>query len=466
MYRSKKDRSKKGGGDPGAWTVQDRIEEVRGKLTLKQRDQAAYYTFSQNEIEENENLIRNLRAEIKEKRNLQMMSMNADEYVIREGFRKDRESQLAMQKYTVAKAKTEKYEHVFDKAAVLNSARHEKERKQRKVRELLFVLKDVKSLAKSSEEDRSSQRVRTLTTSLDKMKMKCSSAKYVQKTYNQILYHMERDSLTLPGRLSNVEQSLQSIQTELKSELVQIQNDAKTAYDQTKVEKEQLESKILKGKRSRDSNLAMTRRKFKKLNQESNEKETKPRKRITNKFSQGDSKMLTKDGKAFWEKVRTFWMTKRASNGQQVTGNRCAMCVSQPTNIAFCFERQIQRHEELQAMVKLSMERKAHLTEVLDGILESLDDKKRCHQNLLEDTAAKKAEFDKCVAESSKILRERSNRSDVVDRLLLDVSNSTEHIRHKVASTNWVKLIKTYIAMWGEMDLGLPPGTIFPKCVF
>uniref|UniRef100_F6WAE9 Uncharacterized protein n=2 Tax=Ciona intestinalis TaxID=7719 RepID=F6WAE9_CIOIN len=116
------------------------------------------------------------------------------------------------------------------------------------------------------------------------------------------------------------------------------------------------------------------------------------------------------------------------------------MCVSQPTNIAVCFERQIQRHKELQAMVNISMERKAHLTEVLDGILESLDDKKRCHQSLLEDTAAKKAEFYKCIAESSRTLRERSSRSDLVDRLILDVSNSTEHIRHKVASSNWLKL--------------------------
>uniref|UniRef100_H2YHY4 Uncharacterized protein n=1 Tax=Ciona savignyi TaxID=51511 RepID=H2YHY4_CIOSA len=434
MYSSRKQKAKKDDSGEGAWTVQDRIDEVRGKLTLKQRDQAAYYTFSQNEIEENENLIRNLRAEIKEKRVQQMKRMNADEYVIREGFADDRESQLAMQKYTVAKAKTEKYEHVFDKASFLNSTRHEKRRKQRKIEELQFTLKDLKSLAKSNEEDKSSQRVRTLTTALDKMKMKYSSAKYIQRTYKQILFHMERDNLTLPGRLSNVEQNLQSIRTELKNELVQIQNDAKTAYDQTKVEKEHLETKILKGKRSRDANLAMTRKKFKKLNRDSQEKETRPRKRISHKMSNDSSEMVTKDGKYFWDKVKMFWATKRAMDKLQEQ-----LCVSDPNNIALCFDRQIQKHKGLQAMVTSSTDRKSHLTKVLDGVLKHLDSIKTSHQMTLEDTADKKAEFEKCLGETNQNLRAVNERKDSMEKMVLDVMSATEHIRHKIVSCDWLK---------------------------
>lgn len=122
-------RDGRAGGDSVSRVIQDKIKEIQGndrryqtkiatyslrlvcitvynpvlflilgKITLKFRDQEAYYVFSQHEIQENAALIKRLRAEIQEKRLLRQNTMDGDKLVITEGFKNDKESQLAMQR--------------------------------------------------------------------------------------------------------------------------------------------------------------------------------------------------------------------------------------------------------------------------------------------------------------------------------------------------------------------------------
>jgi len=58
-----------------------------------------------------------------------------------------------------------------------------------------------------------------------------------QADHPQVLHYLEREGLSLPGRLKELENRLQKVKSEMEGELVQIQIDAKSAFEQTKVEK-------------------------------------------------------------------------------------------------------------------------------------------------------------------------------------------------------------------------------------
>ncbi|CAK8672273.1 unnamed protein product [Clavelina lepadiformis] len=443
MFSLIKSKQRQDEGDPGAWTVQDRIEEIKGKLVLKRRDLDAYYAFSQQKIKDNDAFIRGLRTEIKEKRILQKQSFNADEYVIRNAFYKDRECQLSMQRYPIAKAISDKSEHVFGKCGQLDIVRYQRKLRLQKLRELKRLLRDLKSVpVVMSDEHKNSQRVRVLTAALDKMLMKLGSAQFIHKTYKQIFYHLERDGLTLPGRLKKLELSLQSIKTEVKNELVQIQNDAKRAYDLTKVEKEQMEVVILKAKRTRDSKLNKTRKNLKKLNQDGQEKESRTRKRATVKPSHVEEEKGMADSskekrkkrvKEIWQKKSNFWEFKHAMDKLLVQ-----MSVRAPTDIAPCFKKQIGRHNELFGKVDELVKTKKTLTKTLDQLQTQLAETKQNFQDLLEDTSIRMHALQLSLDETEKFKAKTANNVTKSEDLMFSIAISVGHIRDKVSSCDWI----------------------------
>ncbi|XP_039272012.2 uncharacterized protein LOC120346363 [Styela clava] len=428
-YRQGGRKDKKMTGDPSVWAIQDKITEIRGKLTLKQRDQEAYYVFSQQQIKENEQLIKSLRSEIHEKRVLMKMSVNADDHVIREGFKKHRESQLAMQRYTVDKAKKEKNEHVFDKVGQLDAARHERKRKIRKRKDLALILEVMKRDANADVKDGSDQRLRVLSTSIDKMQMKYSSACFIQRTYLQILRHLERENLKLPGRLRALEQSILNNRSELDGDLFQIQVDARKAYSNTKSVKEKMEEKIMKEKRRRDRDLAEVRRKFKKMNQKE-EKEYRPRRRITHRQEADDQEETSA---SFWEKVREFWMTKRAMDDLQEK-----MSVPRPQDIAYCFQKQINRQNELKNILEnLNFKKNAWMRD-LGQQQELLNAVSKSHHAMIEEfemhNADKLSNLD-CLQNDTTIVKEKALN---LEAILTDVINAISTIHQKTSTCDWI----------------------------
>lgn len=416
-------------GDPGAWAIQDKITEIRGKLTLKQRDQEAYYIFSQQQIKENDQLIKCLRAEIHEKRVLMKLSMNADDHVIREGFKKHRESQLAMQRYTVVKAKKEKTEHIFDKVGQLDAARHEKKRRLRKKKELAVVLDTMKREGNPDIGDGSEQRIRVLSTSIDKMTMKYSSACFIQRTYLKILRHLEQENMQLPGRLRALEHTIKNNRTELEGDLDQIQVDARKAYSNTKSSKEKMEEKIMKEKRRRDKDLAVVRRRFKKMNQKE-EKEYRPRRRTTHRHDADEQEEISV---SFWEKVRTFWVTKRSMDNL-----REEMSVACPDDIAPCFQKQINRQKELKYTLKNLNSRKEAWTKELGQLQETLNSVSKSHNTVLEEFAEimndKQIRLDWLQGEVIDVKQKANNYEDIMK----DVVNAITTIYHKTSTCDWI----------------------------
>lgn len=71
---------------------------IAGKLELKKRNRDAYNQLSKQMIKENDEHIAQLRNEIRAKQVAQCKCLNADEYVIREAFKDDKESSLEMQR--------------------------------------------------------------------------------------------------------------------------------------------------------------------------------------------------------------------------------------------------------------------------------------------------------------------------------------------------------------------------------
>lgn len=89
-------------------------------------------------------------------------------------------------RYTVSSAIREKNEHVFDAVKMLNALGYEKNRMLRKKKQLALEMKELQLGSRSNFEFNDGQRVRTLMTAIDKMSLKSSSARFIQKTYIQV----------------------------------------------------------------------------------------------------------------------------------------------------------------------------------------------------------------------------------------------------------------------------------------
>lgn len=253
------------------WSTEERLEELRGKLNLKERDNDAFFWYTQEQIGENDRLIKRLREDVKAKREILANCLNGDREVIITALHESPNDQLTYQRSTADKCIEEKNQDVFDQVKKLNSIKHEQNLYRKRVNELELTLNNLKrqehDLARTNSrtnDDTSDQRTRILSTRLDKCMLKITSARYVNTTYKRLLAYLEKDSLSLPGRLDEVEAILEQQKTEL-SELRTIHCEARIACDSTRVQRGGLEKQIMNDKFVRDRKLTQVRRNQKQL---------------------------------------------------------------------------------------------------------------------------------------------------------------------------------------------------------
>jgi len=256
------------------WSTEERLHELKGKLNLKERDNEAYFRYSQETIGTNEKLINELRHKVSQQRETMASCLDGDRTVIETALAEQRLDVLTYNRATASKCIAEKNQDVFDQVKKLNSVQHQIRGLQKTIDELELTLKNktqntqnVDRRNKTIGHDISDQRVRVLSTRLDKVLLKINSARYVNTTYKRLLSYLEKDSLSLPSRLDDLESCLEQQRQELFV-LRKIHSESKQAADDSKQDRYGLEDKIIAEKSVRDAKLSKVRKSVKILNEE------------------------------------------------------------------------------------------------------------------------------------------------------------------------------------------------------
>lgn len=258
------------------WSTEERLQELRGKLNLKERDNEAFFRYSQEKINEQDELIKKLRSKVRHQREVMAACLNGDREVINTALHETPLDQLTYQRTTAMKCIEEKNQDVFDQVKKLNALRHQVKSFRHQIVLLERTLKNhkhnnlksnVEKRDKTTGHDCSDQRVRVLSTRLDKVLLKINSARYVNITYKRLLSYLEKDSLSLPGRLDELEACLEQQKCELV-ELRKIHGESRTSADNTKHIRRSMEDTIMHDKNIRDKKLSGVRRNLKTLNEE------------------------------------------------------------------------------------------------------------------------------------------------------------------------------------------------------
>merc|ERR1711990_102942 len=205
--------------------------------------------------------------------------LNGDRDVIINALQDSPKDQLTYQRASAEKCIQEKKFDVWDQVGLMNQMTHQKNMKQKRIEELTTYLNSLKAqevvilgagqlnAMSSNNEDESEQRLRGLSTKLDKVLLKINSARYVNTTYKRMLSFLEKDSLSLPGRLDELEAHLERQKGELQ-ELRQTAKEARTACDDTRKKRSIMEQEIMHDKSSRDKKLTAIRKNLRGLPEE------------------------------------------------------------------------------------------------------------------------------------------------------------------------------------------------------
>lgn len=257
------------------WSMDERLQELRGKLNLKERDNEAFFISCQEKISNNETMIRDMRESVRIQREVLANCLNGDREVIITALHDNINDQLTYQRSTADKCIAEKNQDVFDQVKKLNSLKHSQNVLQDRIDQLELALSNLRrqetqaqaNSRKSAVDSDSEQRIRILSTRLDKLGLKINSARYVNTTYKRLRSYLEKDALSLPGRLNELEVLLCQQKVEL-NELKKIQKEAKNSCDNTRTMRGQMEQTILQEKEVRDKKLAQVRKNLKTLQDE------------------------------------------------------------------------------------------------------------------------------------------------------------------------------------------------------
>ena len=258
-----------------AWATEEKIKELKAKIALRKADDAAFISSAEAITIKTDAQMNFMKDDIAKKRIQLAQCLNGDEQVITTALASSTLDRLTYQRSTADKCIVEKNQDVFDQVKKINCLKHTLNMKQQRIDELELTLRNlknqeqpVKAVSSSTPyDDESEQRIRILSTKLDKVLLKINSARYVNTTYKRMLAYLEKDSLSLPGRLDNLENNLVLQQQEL-AELRVTAREARVACDMTRRQRTSLESEVMHDKSLRDKELTAIRKKLRQIQEE------------------------------------------------------------------------------------------------------------------------------------------------------------------------------------------------------
>ncbi|XP_064648795.1 outer dynein arm-docking complex subunit 3-like [Lineus longissimus] len=245
------------------WTtkVKDRLNEVRGKLKLKEFDHKVHYEWTEDERRRNEEVLIGLRQDVRSRRfELKRNADCIDSKVINNVFQDRREKRMSLQRFTAKEAVTEMDQLVCAKAKFLNALHYARVTSEEKLRQFKAGLVCMSSaMEKTSEQLENEQRIRNLENALDKARMKCDMGRSIGHQYEFIVKKMKEESLCYPGKLDVMENEIMYQRGQLK-EMRRVLKVARDAREVSREELTTLEQDCQGAKRKRDQLLVATRK--------------------------------------------------------------------------------------------------------------------------------------------------------------------------------------------------------------
>jgi len=257
--------------------IEKEINEIKNKIALLEKDGNAYLSNCKTKYEDMDQTKNHIKKSVYNKRRELARCLNGDRDVIVNALQDSPKDQLTYQRASAEKCIQEKKLDVWDQVGIMNQMTHQKNMKQKRIEELTTHLNSLKAqevvilgagqFKSMSNEDESEQRLRGLSTKLDKVLLKINSARYVNTTYKRMLSFLEKDSLSLPGRLDELEAHLERQKQELQ-QLRQMAKEAKNSCDDTRRKRSIMEQEIMHDKSSRDKKLTAIRKNLRILQEE------------------------------------------------------------------------------------------------------------------------------------------------------------------------------------------------------
>ncbi|XP_066294716.1 outer dynein arm-docking complex subunit 3-like [Branchiostoma lanceolatum] len=237
------------------WTAHDQIDQLKSKLSLKDRDRQAYYEASQRAIAKNESLVLALHAGNKEQRVALAESQNRDGEVINQVFQERKTTRLAMLRNTAKKAIDLMDQKGCEDAKRYNAMQHQRSMCEQRLRDLQTLLDSMELAGSKGPKDIDQEQViRQLENRIDKMRIRINTAKNIRHTYEEILHYLKEESLVFPEKLDAMELAIRAQDKEL-AELRSIQQDAQLSREAAKSDLQKQEQAHFEAKRMREQTL-------------------------------------------------------------------------------------------------------------------------------------------------------------------------------------------------------------------
>jgi len=397
--------------------LREQIEELKGKLSLKRRDNATIFQHQLENIKRNEENILSLRCRVKEARQELAKWMNKDTEVIGNALTGHREKQLECKRCDAQTAHITLDEDVQVLKKRLNHFVHQKACRNRRLDDLKLQLRDFNLLEYANFEVADQKRVRMLSTKLDKMTLKRNTASFINRTYKKTLSKLNKDYLYMPNTIDEFESDVKATAAEF-DDLQKIYQVAQKGQEMSRAMRIAVEREFYTGKQDRDKILLDVRREAK-ANSEMPDIEVKRTYNdVINRKSeqQGKKADVPSDLLARMEPILKLFSS--------ITNTASA------EEIPIAYRRQIDNFQQL--------------TELSKAYLNKLEDKKKKHAQLKKDLAnAKFKQTNQIVQAEDRLLGLVSS----VENIELDRVRKTQE-NHGVMSQ--IDLVKQGVATLAE----------------
>ncbi|KAH8852723.1 Coiled-coil domain-containing protein [Schistosoma japonicum] len=243
---------------------QQRLDELKAKLTLLESDRKAYLENTVQAISKNKKRVSDLRFENNKLRNILRERLSADQHIINHVLHNRQADRVCMANKTGAVAIELLDYRTCDAKKKLNSMKHMIVQKEKKIEEIKSQYREITETiefgnATYAGTNKEGKMLRSLENRLDKARLKYHEAEHIKKTYEQIKEKLQDEHLTYEHNLDLLEKQVKATQSEV-SELQQMYNNAIMAKDMAQQELRFQEEHVANERRRREMELTNMRK--------------------------------------------------------------------------------------------------------------------------------------------------------------------------------------------------------------
>nr|XP_034300244.1 coiled-coil domain-containing protein 151 [Crassostrea gigas] len=394
-------------------TALDQIEELRGKIHLKERDAKACYESAETRKIYYERLIAKLRSENKNKRVQLAKSINGDEEVIRTVFNNRREELLSMQRCTVEEAIKTMDQKVCEASKRLNNLLYQKADREERYQDMQTRLDRMMQIDAQDYDFERKREIRRLQNEMDKARIKYEAARNITKRYQEIMRYMEEECRLYPARLDTMESAVVQARQEI-SVLRRMNKKAVNSKEEAKKELHFMERDMYQAKRARDAQLNETKKEVERRKEPVVERVEK-RAKVNIIMENTDAKAAKLQTEKFERQEQLLTLTEGFEK------IKSAINVSDMEDIVFRVTNQESTHERLLQQKKEKEQAKLRLQEEREKLVKIFEEMKFTSQRQLAKGRKMVDDMHEFVAKDERKCAEAVKDMQENEKLLIDL---------------------------------------------